>query len=132
MNRTSQTNEWRLKPLVDHFNRPETQESWNDLSTIDPLGLYSKIPTMACTPAIMEIPELKGKLKFDGNIVNKNQSVNVFKLAVEPVWNIAKLAERLKLSEDELRTCMYKWTSNHEILDKRNEIYLPPIGNTSI
>jgi len=80
----------------------------------------------------MDIPELKGLLKFDGKIVNKNQSVNVVKLAVEPVWNIKKLAERLILSEDELRTSIYKWTTNHEILDKRNEIYLPPIGNTSI
>jgi len=39
MNRTLQPNEWRLKELVEHFDKKETREIWDELCTIDPLGM---------------------------------------------------------------------------------------------
>lgn len=132
MNRTMQPEEWRLKELISHLELSKTQEHWEEISTLDPLGMYSRIPTIAATPAIMEIPELIGKLKPDGNIVLKNQTVHVTKMAIEPVWNISKLAESLHVTEDELRQCIFKWTSNKDILDSNFKIYLPPIGSTTV
>jgi len=117
MNRTSQPDEWKLKELINHFEHPETRLFWDQLSTIDPMGMNSNIPTIAATPAIMEIPELIGKLQQDKKIVNKNQTVNVTKMAIEPVWNLAKMATVLHISEEELRQSIYKWTSNESILN---------------
>jgi len=122
MNRTSQPDEWKLKELITHFEHPQTRTHWEDLSTIDPLGMNSRIPTIAATPAIMEIPELIGKLTFDKKIVNKNQTVNVTKMAIEPVWNLTKMARVLGISEDELRHSIFKWTSNNAILEANNKI----------
>lgn len=70
----------------------------------------------------MEIPELTGKLKFDKKIVNRNQTVNVSKMAIDPVWNIAKLSHSLNITEEELRQCIFKWTSNKDILDSKYKV----------
>jgi len=89
---------------------------------LDPLGMQANIPTIAATTAIMEIPELIGRLKPDAKFVNNNQTVNITKLALDPVWNISALAEQLEITEAELRNSIFKWTSNKDILDSDKKI----------
>ena len=48
-------------------------------------------PSIAITRARLDLPELKsaidaGRLKHDGDVVHKNGSVSVVKIALDPVW----------------------------------------------
>mmetsp|Transcript_48442 Transcript_48442/g.105555 ORF Transcript_48442/g.105555 Transcript_48442/m.105555 type:complete len:123 (-) Transcript_48442:1480-1848(-) len=122
MNRHNQPNEWKIQEVVDHFSDSRTRSVWEEISTLDPLGMQANIPTIAATTAIMEIPELIGKLKPDAKFVNNNQTVNITKLALDPVWNISALAEQLEITEAELRNSIFKWTSNKDILDSDKKI----------
>ncbi len=66
-------------------------------------------PTIAITRAHMIVPEVQaalssGEMKVDGKvIVNESGELNVHKAAVDPVWYLPGVAERLKVDEDHLR-----------------------------
>src|SRR5712672_2260828 len=56
-------------------------------------------PSIAITRARLDLPELQaalaaGRLKHDGNVVHKNGSVSVVKIALDPVWYLPGLAAR--------------------------------------
>jgi len=124
--------EYLNENILNHLNNEKTRKRWNDISSINPLGLTSNIPTMACTTATLNFPELKNKLFNDGVIVDSDGGINVTKIAVQYTWNIRKLSKKLDMSEDGLRKAIYKSTNNEKIFDKDYNIFLPNIGGLTV
>ena len=125
-------NEYLNECLLKHLNNKLTRKKWNDISSINPLGLTSKIPTMACTTATLNIPELNGKLFPDGTIVDSDGGINVTKIAIQYSWNLKKLAEKIQMTENNLRQAIYKSTNNEQIFNKDYNIFLPNIGGMTV
>eukprot|EP00164_Ancoracysta_twista_P010516 GFYU01015894.1.p1 GENE.GFYU01015894.1~~GFYU01015894.1.p1 ORF type:complete len:822 (-),score=283.67 GFYU01015894.1:1-2412(-) len=126
------TDEWVVPELKAHLNDPRTQANWADIATLDPRGMDSVRPTISATPACMEIPEIMNKMKRDGKIVNDDGSINIIKIAVDPVWHIEGLAKKLGFDEQELRENIRDWTQNETVLDPDMKIFLPSIGGTTV
>ena len=58
-------------------------------------------PSIAITRARLDLPELQaaiaaGRLKHDGDVVHKNGSVSVVKIAIDPVWYLPGMARALR------------------------------------
>lgn len=130
-------------------------DSWFDpkrIVSIDPWGghvqkifkeeLDSGIninPTIAVTQAHLQIPEIyeaiaKGRLKPDGKIIKANGDIAVTKIALEPVWYLPGIAERLNIKEGELRKILFKETGGMfpELVTRSDlKVLLPPIGSTT-
>ena len=130
--------------------------SWLDTTRIvslDPWGLDPQIhfkdlfaagydirPTIAMTQAHLQIPEVSnaiaaGRLKIDGTIVKANHDVRVTKIAVEPVWHLPGIAQRLNVDEGELRRILFQETGGMypEFITRPDlKVWLPPIGSTTV
>ena len=130
--------------------------SWYDpirIVTMDPWGLdpqvnfkplfeqgYDIRPTVAVTQAHLQIPELeqaiaKGRLKIDGKIIRENGDICVTKVAIEPVWYLPGIAQRLKVEEGELRRILFHETGGMfpEFITRPDlKVWLPPIGSTTV
>lgn len=128
---------------------------WKDplkMVTVDPWGLdpqfsfkpyfdkgYDIRPTISVTQAHLQIPEIneaieKGRLKIDGHIVKENHDVRVTKVAIDPVWYLPGIAERLGLSEGDLRRIMFEETGGMypEFITRPDlKVWLPPIGSST-
>ncbi|KAJ9102257.1 hypothetical protein QFC19_004804 [Naganishia cerealis] len=109
-------------------------------------------PTISQTKAhikIQEIDELykAGKLKIDGDIVIKSPElsafpgvpqgieVNCFKAALDPVWYLPGVAERLGVQESTLRRALFEDTGGMypELLTRPDlKVFLPPIGGQTV
>lgn len=126
------SSEFKIPEIVEHIKKPEVQVLWRDITTLDPLGLDSRRPTIAATRACMDIPEIKGNLKKDGKIVSSEGLINTIKIAVDPVWNIPALSKKLGIDEKTMRERLAEWTGNEKILDHSMEVFLPAIGGTTI
>ena len=124
-------NEYIDPRLLEHLEQKSVQDKWGRICSFDPFGLSSDTPTISSTTATLNIPELKNLYK-DGKIVNMDGSINIFKIAIENVWNIPLLAEKLNLSEEDLRNAIYTSTNNKDILNTEIKVYIPPIGGTTI
>ena len=61
------------------LNNKNTQKWWKRIVTFDPMGMTSKLPSIAATTAILNIPELRN-LKRDGKIVDNNGGVKAQKV----------------------------------------------------
>lgn len=133
----------------------EPQKSWFDpekIVSIDPWGghiqeLYGDYikegynikPTIAVTQARLHIPEIfeaidKGRLEIDGDIVAKDKSIKVTKVAFEPVWYLPGIAKRLGIEEGELRKILFNETGGMfpELVTRPDlKVLLPPIGSTT-
>jgi len=92
---------------------------WGDprkIVTMDPFGAIAPqifaethkdlqiLPTIAITRAHIDVPEVRdamrtGRLKADGTVLLNNGSINVTKAAIEPVWYLPGVAERMGVSE---------------------------------
>ena len=129
--------------------------SWFDktkIVTLDPFGAdvnihfkkfleegYNVKPTIAVTQAHLHIPEVReavkeGRLKVDGKIIKEDCSVKCTKVALEPVWYLPGMAERLNVSEGELRKVLFQETGGMfpELVTRPDlKIMLPPIGSTT-
>ncbi|MAZ49558.1 MAG: hypothetical protein CME65_13440 [Halobacteriovoraceae bacterium] len=129
--------------------------SWFDstkIVTIDPLGAdinihfkdyldagYNIKPTIAVTQAHLHIPEVRdavneGRLKIDGKIVKEDFSIKCTKVALEPVWYLPGMAERLNVSEGELRKVLFQETGGMfpELVTRPDlKLMLPPIGSST-
>src|SRR3974390_3422523 len=62
-------------------------------------------PSIAITRARLDLPELQaaikaGRLKHDGEVVHENGSVSVVKIAIDPVWYLPGLAQRVANPEN--------------------------------
>lgn len=122
--------EFYVESLDRLLKNPHTQRRWDDISTIDPLGMYAKRPTMSATEAQMVIPELK--IEPDHKVVNENGSFNCVKLAIDYAWNLQLLSERLGMKEPEVREALYKYSQNDRIRDTTNRVFLPPVGGMTV
>jgi len=96
-------------------------------------------PSIAITRARLDLPELQsaitaGRLKHDGEVVHKNGSVSVVKIAIDPVWYLPGLAERFATSENNLRRQLFEQTAGMfpELVTRPDlQVFLPPIGGTT-
>lgn len=146
------------KPDLNNTQSPTPigpYEQWFDpkkMVSIDPWGLDPQIhfkelfdkgydirPSIAVTQAHLQIPEIveaieKGRLKIDGKIVREHKDVKVTKVALDPVWYLPGIAQRLKLDEGELRRILFEETGGMypELITRRDlKVCLPPIGSTT-
>lgn len=120
--------------------------------TVDPWGLdpqqnfkplfeqgYDIRPTISVTQAHLQIPEIheaiaKGRLKADGKIIKENQDICVTKVAIDPVWYLPGIAERLNVDEGELRRILFQETGGMypEFITRPDlKVWLPPIGSST-
>ncbi len=131
-------------------------EQWFDSTKIvalDPWGLDPQIhfksyfdqgydirPTIACTQAHLQIPELNeaiaaGRLKKDGKIIKDNGDICVTKVAIEPVWYLPGIATRIGVDEGVLRKTLFQETGGMfpEFITRPDlKAWLPPIGSTTV
>jgi len=78
-----------LQELATLLKNPHTQRRWNDIITLDPMGMFASRPTQSATSANMSIPELQmgSEMIADGVIVNKeDRTIACVKVAVDLVW----------------------------------------------
>lgn len=130
--------------------------SWGDphkIVCLDPFGAlvgeifpslsekgYDIRPTIAITKAHINMPELqeavnKGRIIIDGKIVKSTGSLAVTKVAIDPVWYLPGIAQRLKIKESELRRILFQQTGGMfpELVTRSDlQIFLPPIGGTTV
>ena len=120
--------------------------------TLDPWGLdpmkhfkeyfdqgYDIRPSIAMTQAHLQLPEIAeaikaGRLKPDGHIIKENGDVKVTKVALDPVWYLPGIAQRLNISEGELRKILFQETGGMypEFITRRDlKVWLPPIGSST-
>jgi GTP cyclohydrolase II len=116
---------WGLDPQI-HFN-----------------SLYDKgydiRPTIAMTQAHLQIPEINnaieaGRLKIDGKVVKENKDVRVTKVAIDPVWYLPGIAQRLEVDEGDLRRILFQETGGMypEFITRPDlKVWLPPIGSST-
>ncbi|MBS0248070.1 MAG: GTP cyclohydrolase II [Proteobacteria bacterium] len=97
-------------------------------------------PSIAITKARLDLIELQdairaGRLKIDGDLVHKNGSVSVTKIAVDPVWYLPGVAERFGTSESALRRVLFEQTAGMfpELVTRPDlQVFLPPIGGITV
>ena len=97
-------------------------------------------PTIAVTRARLDIPEIQdalaaGRLASDAEVVHKNGSIAVVKIAIDPVWYLPGLAERFGTNETELRRTLFEQTAGMfpELVTRPDmKVFLPPIGGTTV
>lgn len=123
--------EFILEDLETLMNNPKTQKYWDRIVSMDPRGLWSARPTISATVATMRIEELRD-MEPDGVIVREDGGIACTKIAVEHVWNIPAIAEKLGFDEGELRATLAKYTQNEKLLDTSLNAYLPQIGGVTI
>jgi len=116
-----------FKELIDN---PETQRDWGNIVTFDPLGMFAHPPSIAACKAHLDVPELK-HLEEDGVVVTK-EGIVTSKCAVYYAWNLPSLADRLDLTEDELRGALHKYSRDDRLLDPKVKTYIPAVGGCTI
>jgi len=97
-------------------------------------------PSIAVTGGRLRMPEIvesmrRGRLKFDGHILTRSGDICVTKIAIEPVWWLPGIAERLSVSEESLRDALVRCTDGmYPALTTRpdRKAFLPPIGGSSV
>ncbi len=130
--------------------------SWFDATKIvslDPFGAsvgehytkfykkgYDILPTIAITQAHISMPELHeavaaGRLPVDGKVMKTSKNLVVTKAAIEPVWYLPGIANRLGIEEGELRYALFEQTGGMfpELVTRPDlHVFLPPIGNVTV
>lgn len=97
-------------------------------------------PTIAITKAHINMPELTeaieaGRIKVDGDLVKENGNVVVTKAAIDPVWYLPGMAERLGVDEMELRRSLFENSGGmfSELVTRPDlKVFLPPIGGHTV
>ena len=97
-------------------------------------------PTIAVTRARIHLAELReamaaGRIEPDGKVLMEGGEANVTKAAIEPVWYLPGIAERLKITEADLRRSLFEYTGGMftELVTRSDlKVFLPPIGNISV
>ncbi|KAA8495512.1 Uracil catabolism protein 4 [Porphyridium purpureum] len=124
--------EWLVPPLKAHLDDPRTRVNWRKISSFDPYGMEAIRPTISATLASMDIPELRGELLSDGNIVDQNNMIHCVKVAIDPVWHIPSIAAKVQADERKLRQALFDWTQIPGVLDSANDVFLPQMGGTTV
>lgn len=127
-----------------HRDRIVTFDPWGAVTTQVFAPLYEQgyniRPTIAITRATLNMPELKqameaGRLKPDGQILAADGGLRVTKVAIEPVWYLPGIAQRLNVDEKSLRRALHEQTGGMypELISRFDlKIFLPPIGGTTV
>jgi len=123
--------EFYIPEIEQLLNTDSVRNNWDCLVTIDPLGMFASRPTMSACAAKMLIPELQ-HLESDDKIVNEDKSINCIKLAVDYVWNLPGLAQRLGMDEQLMRKALADSTQNDRLLDTNYNTYLPPTSGATV
>ncbi|WFD24231.1 hypothetical protein MEQU1_002928 [Malassezia equina] len=110
-------------------------------------------PTISCTKAHIKMPELDaahkaGRLPLDGKIVVQGKAqpgaapnedpgieVCVSKAAVDPVWYLPGVADRLGISEAMLRRSLFEHSGGMypELITRPDmKVFLPPISGSTV
>lgn len=97
-------------------------------------------PTIAITRSHLDIPEIKtaikeGRVKQDGQVISESGHVVVTKTAVEPVWYLPGVAERMRTDETELRRALHEETGGMypELITRPDiKLFLPPINGLTV
>jgi len=97
-------------------------------------------PTIAITKARLDIHEMQdavsaGRLAGDSEVVHKNGSIAVVKIAIDPVWYLPGIAERFGTTEMGLRRALFEQTGGMfpELVTRLDlQVFLPPIGGTTV
>ncbi|MGI9415953.1 MAG: GTP cyclohydrolase II [Hyphomicrobiales bacterium] len=97
-------------------------------------------PTIAVTRARIHLAELReamaaGRIEPDGKVLMEGGEANVTKAAIEPVWYLPGIAERLAITEADLRRSLFEYTGGMftELVTRSDlNVFLPPIGNISV
>jgi GTP cyclohydrolase II len=97
-------------------------------------------PTIAITKARLDIHEIgdalaTGRLASDSEVVQKNGSISVVKIAIDPVWYLPGIAERFGTTEMGLRRALFEQTGGMfpELVTRLDlQVFLPPIGGTTV
>ena len=97
-------------------------------------------PTIAITRARLDLHEMQdalaaGRLANDGDVLHKNGSVSVVKVAIDPVWYLPGIAQRFGTTEQDLRRALFEQTAGMfpELVTRPDmHVFLPPIGGTTI
>ncbi len=97
-------------------------------------------PTIAITRAHIHMPEIAGamghnRLRADGDILLKDGSARVTKVAIEPVWHLPGIAQRFGVEESELRRTLFQETGGMfpELVTRPDlHVFLPPIGGITV
>ncbi|HEY8190318.1 MAG TPA: GTP cyclohydrolase II [Micavibrio sp.] len=97
-------------------------------------------PTIAVTKAHINLPEIHdavraGRLKPDGKILKENGDIRVTKAAIDPVWHLPGLAERLNVDEHDLRRSLFENSGGMfpELVTRNDlKVFLPPIGGHTL
>ena len=142
----------KTEPLVTIPQNP----AWSDphrIVSLDPWGAvvtdvfspllqkgYDIRPTIAITQAQLDLPEIKtaiqqGRLQPDGKIVTPDGNICVVKVAIDPVWYLPGIADRLGVSEQALREAIHTQTGGmfSELITRPDlKVWLPPVGNTTL
>lgn len=129
---------------------------WSDPSKIVSLDPYGAIvaeafadkieaglslqPTIAITRARIQLPEFRhaieeGRLVPDGVVLSQSGEATVTKAALEPVWYLPGIAQRLGLEEGKLRRALFEYTGGMfpELITRSDlKVFLPPIGNITL
>ncbi|MBD2328147.1 GTP cyclohydrolase II [Alkalinema sp. FACHB-956] len=101
---------------------------------------YNIQPTIAITQAHLNLPEVQqamtaGRLQPDGLWLLESGDVRVTKVAIDPVWYLPGVAERLGVAEATLRQALHHQTGGMfpELISRPDlKIWLPPIGGTTV
>jgi GTP cyclohydrolase II len=101
---------------------------------------YDIRPTIAITKAHINMPELvdavsRGRLHIDGQIMKDNGDLVVTKAAIEPVWYLPGIAQRLGVNESDLRRALFEQTGGMfpELVTRTDlQVFLPPIGGATV
>ena len=97
-------------------------------------------PTIAITKARISFPEIREsiaskRLQPDGEFLHENGDVSVTKAAIEPVWHLPGMAERLDVTEADLRRTLFTQSGNMypELVTRGDlKVFLPPIGGITL
>jgi len=123
--------EFYIEDLHKHLQDPKTQKNWNQISSMNPLGLTCNHPTISATNACMDVPDISPNLQPDERgIVNADGSINVKKAAVDLTFNLPLLSERLGYKEADVRKHLVEYTTQ-PIPDDVNA-YMPPLGGATV
>ena len=101
---------------------------------------YDIRPTIAVTKAHINMPELqeaiaKGRLPEDGQIMKTGGDLVVTKAAIEPVWYLPGIAQRLGVEESQLRRTLFEQTGGMftDLITRPDlKVFLPPIGGMTV
>ena len=120
-----------LHSLIE-YNKIHKKDLWEKISSINPYGLTSLPPTIACVRAKLDIKNIIPSLEIDHQIVDSKFMVHCLKIAVHYTWDLKKISEKLKMEESHLRNIFFMKKKNPDFINDKKKFYLPNIPGISI